>query len=54
MKRRVRPTLGFKSMDSARIILDGNEMVHTMGNQQGRLAFNPQPPFADQSRMLAA
>jgi putative transposase len=33
IKRRVRPTLGFKSVDSARAILGGIEMVHMMRKQ---------------------
>jgi putative transposase len=54
IKRRVRPMLGFKSMDSARIILDGIEMVHMMRKRQAKYAFNPQPSLADQFSMLAA
>jgi transposase-like protein len=33
VKRRVRPMLGFKSADSARVILGGIELVHMMRKQ---------------------
>ena len=36
-KRRVRSMLGFKSIASARVILDGIEMVHMMRKRQARL-----------------
>jgi putative transposase len=40
VKRRVRPKLGFKSMNSARAILDGIEMIHMMRTQQAKYACN--------------
>jgi putative transposase len=54
IKRRVRPMLGFKSMDSARAILGGIEMIHMMRKQQARYAFNPQPSLAEQFELLTA
>jgi transposase-like protein len=47
IKRRVRPTLGFKSVDSARAILGGIEMVHMMRKGQAKYAHNRQPSLAD-------
>ena len=46
--------LGFKSADSARVILSGIEMVHMMRKQQAESACNPQPSFAEQFERLAA
>ncbi|CAH1655076.1 Integrase [Hyphomicrobiales bacterium] len=43
IKRRMHPMLGFKSMDSARIILDGIEMVHMMRKRQASFACYPKP-----------
>jgi putative transposase len=54
IKRRVRPMLGFKSIDSARAILSGIEMVHMMRKQQAKYACNPQPSLAEQFDLLAA
>jgi putative transposase len=54
IKRRVRPMLGFKSIDSARAILTGIEMVHMMRKQQAKYARNPQPSLAEQFDLLAA
>jgi putative transposase len=54
IKRRVRPMLGFKSDQSARIILGGIEMVHMMRKQQAKYARNPEPTLAEQFNMLAA
>jgi putative transposase len=54
IKRRVRPMLGFKSMDSARAILSGIEMVHMMRKQQAKSVCNPQPSLAEQFNILAA
>ncbi len=54
IKRRVRSMLGFKSMDSARAILSGIEMVHMMRKQQAKYACNPQPSLAEQFNLLAA
>jgi putative transposase len=46
--------LGFKSMDSARAILSGIEMVHMMRKQQAKYVRNPQPSIAEQFNILAA
>jgi transposase-like protein len=54
IKRRVRPMLGFKSTDSARIILSGIEMIAMMRKHQARYAFNPRPSLAEQFDILAA
>ena len=54
IKRRIRSMLGFKSMASARVILDGIEMVHMMRKRQARYAFNPNPSLAEQFAILAA
>jgi hypothetical protein len=51
---RVRPMLGFKSDQSARIILGGIEMIHTMRKQQAKDARNTQPSLAEQLNLLAA
>jgi putative transposase len=54
IKRRVWPMLGFKTMNSARVILGGIEMVHMMRKQQAIYARNPQPSLAEQFERLAA
>jgi transposase-like protein len=54
IKRRIRPMLGFKSLNSARVILGGIEMIHMMRKQQAIYARNPQPSLAEQFKMLAA
>jgi len=54
IKRRVRPMLGFKSMDSASAILGGTEMVHMMRKGQGKYAHNRHLSLADQFERLAA
>jgi putative transposase len=54
IKRRVRPMLGFKAMNSARVILSGNEMIHMMRKQQTIYARSPQPSIAEQFERLAA
>ena len=51
---RIWPMLGFKSMSSARVILDGIEMVHMMRKGQAKYACNPQPPLSKQFDLLAA
>jgi putative transposase len=53
IKRRIQPMLGLKSLASARIILDGIEMIHMMRKRQARFAFNPNPSLADQFAILA-
>ena len=54
IKRRIRPTLGFKSLNSACAILGGIEMVHMMRKRQAKYAHNPQPSLAEQFDLLAA
>jgi putative transposase len=53
IKRRVRPMLGFKSMDSARAILSGIEMIHMIRKGQAKYACN-ELSLADQFHLLAA
>lgn len=53
IKRRTRSMLGFKSIASARVILDGIEMVHMMRKRQARL-YNPRPSIAEQFELLDA
>jgi putative transposase len=54
IKRRLRPMLGFKSMDSARAILGGIEMIHMMRKQQAKYACKWQPSLAEQFHLLVA
>ena len=54
VKRRVRSMLGFKSVDSARAILGGIELIHMMRKQQAKFACNPQRSLAEQFGQLAA
>ena len=54
VKRRVRPMLGFKSADSARVILSGIELIHMMRKQQAKYACRQQLPLAKQFDLLAA
>jgi putative transposase len=54
IKRRVRPMLGFESAASARIILDGIEMVQIMRKGKAKYARNSNLSLADQSELLAA
>jgi transposase-like protein len=54
IERRVRPMLGFKKMNSARVIIGGIEMVHMMRKQQAIYTRNPQPSLAEQFERLAA
>ena len=46
--------LGLKTMNSARAILGGIEMVHMMRKQQAIYARTPQPSLAAQLERLAA
>ncbi|MER9139230.1 IS6 family transposase [Mesorhizobium sp. M0830] len=39
IKRRIRPSIGFKSQASAVVILSGIEMIHMMGKRQARYAY---------------
>jgi transposase-like protein len=54
IKRLIRSTLGFKSVNSARAILGGIELVHMMRKGQVRYTFNRRPPLAEQFDRLAA
>jgi transposase-like protein len=54
IKRRVRPILGFKSMDNARAILGGIEMVHMMRKGQAKYACTSQLSLAEQFERVAA
>ncbi len=46
--------LGFKSADSARMILGGIEMIHMMRKVQAKYASTQQPSLAEQFERLAA
>ena len=46
--------MGFKSMDSARVILGGIEMVHMMRKGQAKYACNQPLSLAEQFDLLAA
>ena len=50
IKHRIRSTLGFNSTASARVILDGIEMVHVMRKRQARFAYNPHPQSLTNSK----
>jgi putative transposase len=54
IKRRIRPMLGFKSLDTAATILSGIELVQMMRKRRARFAFNPDPSLAEQFAILAA
>jgi putative transposase len=54
VKRRVRLMLGFKSADSARVILGGIELVHMMRKQQANYVGSQQLSLAEQFHVLAA
>jgi transposase-like protein len=54
IKRRVRPMLGFKTINSARAILGGIEMVHMMRKGQAKYACAQHPSLAKQFERLAA
>jgi transposase-like protein len=54
IKRRVRPMMGFKAMNRARVILGGIEMIHMMRKQQAIYARTPQSSLAEQFERLAA
>jgi hypothetical protein len=45
---------GFKAMASAKVRLCGIEMIHKMGKQQARFAYNPHPSLKAQFELLAA
>ena len=46
--------LGFKSADSARVILSGIELVHMMRKQQAKYACNQRLSLAEKFERLAA
>ncbi len=46
--------LGFKSVNSARAILSGIEMIHMMRKGQAKYACNPQPSLVEQFDLVAA
>jgi transposase-like protein len=54
VKRRVRSMLGFKSADSARVILGGIELVHMLRKQQARYVCSQLLSLAEQFHLLAA
>jgi putative transposase len=54
IKRRVRPMLGFKTMNSARVILGGIEMIRMMRKGQAKCACNSNLSLAEQFEWLAA
>ncbi len=54
IKRRVRPMLGFKSAESARVILGGIEMIHMMRKGQAKYASDSNLSLAEQFERLAA
>jgi transposase-like protein len=54
VKRRVRPMLGFKSVNSARAILGGIELIHMMRKQQAKYVCNQPLSLAEQFHLLAA
>jgi transposase-like protein len=54
VKRRVRPMLGFKSVNSARAVLGGIEMVYMMRKGRVMYAGKRQPSLAEQFERLAA
>ena len=54
IKRRIRPMLGFKAVNTARAILGGIEMVHMMRKGQAKCALVGQSTLAEQFERLAA
>jgi transposase-like protein len=54
VKRRVRSMLGFKSADSARVILGGIELIHMMRKQQAKYVCSQQLSLMEQFHLLAA
>lgn len=46
--------LGFKSFDTARMILGGIELIHMLRKQQAKYACNQQLSLAEQFERLAA
>jgi putative transposase len=54
IKRRIRPVLGFKAVNTAHAILGGIEMVHMMRKGQAKCALVGQSTLAEQFERLAA
>jgi transposase-like protein len=54
IKRRIRPMLGFKSLNSARVILGGIEMVHMMRKGQAKYVCNSDLSLSVQFETLVA
>jgi transposase-like protein len=54
VKRRVRPMLGFKSVNSARAIIGGIEMIHMMRKGQAKYACSPGLSLTEQFERLTA
>ena len=54
IKRRIRPMLGFKSLASAAVILDGIELIHMIRKGQMLVTDSQNPSLADQFNLLAA
>jgi transposase-like protein len=54
IKRRIRSMFGFQTVNTARAILGGIEMIHMMRKGQARCAQYPQPSLAEQFDLLAA
>jgi putative transposase len=52
IKYRMHPMLGFKSVDRARVILGGIELLHMLRKQQAKYACNQQLPLAKQFEQL--
>jgi putative transposase len=54
VKRRVRSMLGFKSADSARVIVGGIKLIHMLRKQQAKYACRRQLSLAEQFDLLVA
>jgi transposase-like protein len=54
IKKRVRPMLGFRAINTARVILNGIEMVHMMRKGQAKYACISNLSLAEQFERLAA
>jgi len=54
VERRVRPMLGFKSVNSARAVVSGIEVVHMLRKGQAKYVRGRQPSLAEQFERLAA
>ncbi len=54
IKQRVGPMLGFQTVNTARIILGGVELIQMMRKHQAKYALNRLPSLAEQFNLLAA